>query len=207
MPSPESPAPRRHTGAIDRLPAAAWIMLAVVAIGFGGWLGGALDGGGAEPDRSPAAEAARWRVPDAGARTSLAAYAVQDEAGQRVPLAPAGEPAVVMVSSESCSVCAETFDLLANEAGAGALPRLRVVTLEGAAAGARMLAQHGLSGVWHAGPADGAGRTLLTFQFPGTPTFLLLDEHGHVRAAMPGFPGRERFAPWVAVMRGVRDSL
>jgi hypothetical protein len=87
------------------------------------------------------------------------------------------------------------------------LPRLRIVTLEGATAGAPMLARHGLASAWHAGPTDGRGQTLLTFQYPGTPTFLLVDERGEVRAALPGYPGEERFAQWYAVMAGERDKL
>jgi hypothetical protein len=56
-------------------------------------------------------------------------------------------------------------------------------------------------------PADGSGQTLLTFQFPGTPTFLLLDGDGAVRAALPGYPGREAFAPWFRVITGERATL
>ena len=81
------------------------------------------------------------------------------------------------------------------------------MTLEGADGGTQMLTAAGLEGVWHAGPADGAGATLLTFQFPGTPTFLLLDADGRVTAAMPGYPGREAFSPWFRVITGQASTL
>lgn len=179
------------------------MVLAVVAIGGGAWLGRALDGGGG----SRAAHRTPWQVADAGTRTDLSDYMVRASDGRRVALAAEGQPTVVMVSSLTCPVCKESLRDFAARADAAGLPRLRMVTLEGAAAGDAMLQAAGLTGVWHAGPADHAGATLLTFQFPGTPTFLLLDATGRVRAAMPGYPGREAFAPWLAVITGERDEL
>lgn len=127
--------------------------------------------------------------------------------GARVPLAAEGVPTVVMVSSLTCAVCHSALRDFATQADAAGLPRLRMVTLEGAAAGDEMLLNTGLPGIWHAGPADHAGGTLLTFQFPGTPTFLLLDATGKVRAAMPGYPGKEVFQPWFRVMTGEAETL
>ena len=187
--------------ALDRLPPWGWALLALVATAASFRLGLGLEGGDGAAARDGAAATA-----GAEARGSLRGYRVRLEDGRLVSLAPEGEPAVVMVSSVSCAVCAEAMRDFGRQAGDRPLPRLRVVTLEGAALGAPMLARHGLA-AWHAGPADGSGQTLLTFQFPGTPTFLLLDEAGAVRAALPGYPGRERFAPWFRVITGERSSL
>ncbi|MHB1225019.1 MAG: TlpA family protein disulfide reductase, partial [Gemmatimonadaceae bacterium] len=192
-----------HDRARSPLPGWAWALLAVAAVAGGAWLGTALDGG-----RNPAAAERRpWQVTDVGARSDLSSYTVRTASGELVRLAADGTPTVVMVSSQSCAVCKESLRDFADQADASGLPRLRMVTLEGAAAGDAMLSTAGLTGLWHAGPADHAGGTLLTFQFPGTPTFLLLDGTGRVRAAMPGYPGRESFAPWFAVITGERDEL
>lgn len=186
------------------LPGWGWLLLALAAVAGGAWLGRALEG---DSGRRAAADRPPWHVADAGARSDLSAYMVRAPDGARVPLAAAGEPTVVMVSSLYCAVCKESLRDFAARADAEGLPRLRMVTLEGPDAGERMLAEAGLAGLWHAGPADHAGGTLLTFQFPGTPTFLLLDAKGRVRAAMPGYPGREAFAPWLRVITGESDTL
>ena len=183
----------------DRVPAWGWALVAVLATAASFRLGLGLDDARSAADDAPAAIGA-------DDRGSLAGYRVRLGDGSLVPLAAAGEPTVVMVSSVSCGVCAEAMRDLARQSAGRELPRLRVVTLEGAGVGAAMLERHGLA-AWHAGPADGSGATLLTFQFPGTPTFLLLDETGRVRAALPGYPGRERFAPWYRVITGDSREL
>lgn len=197
-----APHPDRSSDPRRPLPGWAWALLAVGAVALGGWLGGALDGGA----RS-AAERDPWHVADVGARSDMSRYMVLTEAGERVPLAAAGEPTVVMVSSVSCAVCRSALRDMAARFPAAELRHLRMVTLEGAEGGTAMLRTAGLDGLWHAGPADGAGATLLTFQFPGTPTFLLLDEEGRVRAAMPGYPGRETFEPWLDIITGRSTTL
>lgn len=201
-PTPPPDAGRAAAEPRPALPGLGWALLAVVAVVGGAWLGTALDGGrGSSTPRQP------WQVADGGARSDLSGYTVRTADGDLVPLAARGEPTVVMVSSLSCAVCKESLRDFAAQTDAAGLPRLRMVTLEGAAAGDGMLLAAGLTGLWHAGPANHAGGTLLTFQFPGTPTFLLLDGTGRVRAAMPGYPGRESFAPWFAVITGERDEL
>jgi len=186
--------------ALDRVPTWAWVVLAVLAATATFRLGLGLDDGARAATDDGAA------VATADARGSLRGYRVRLADGRLAQLAPEGEPAVVMVSSVSCAVCAEAMRDFGRQAAGRPLPRLRVVTLEGTALGAPMLARHGLA-PWHAGPADGSGQTLLTFQFPGTPTFLLLDGDGVVRAALPGYPGREAFAPWYRVITGERTTL
>lgn len=199
MPSSDPiPTPPPPIGLLDRVPAWAWIMVAVVVaiVAFRAGLG-------LEAEQPTVAAASTG----GGVRGSLRDYRVRDAAGTLLPLAPAGEPAVVMVSSVTCTYCAEAMRDFARLADGRPIPRLRVVTLEGADKGAPMLDRNGIGDVWHAGPADGSGQTLLTFQFPGTPTFLLVDEEGGVRAALSGYPGRERIGPWFRVMLGERDAL
>lgn len=155
----------------------------------------------------PADDAAGGRLAVSTQRGSVAALRVRLADGRDVPITPTAGSAVVMVSSVTCTFCDEALRDFARMAAGRPLPGLRIVTLEGAAAGAPMLARHGLHDVWQAGPAsDGAG-ALLTFQFPGTPTFLLVDTTGTVRAALPGYPGREAIRPWFRVMTGAADRL
>lgn len=188
----------RLAAQLDRVPRSAWLVLGAGAIAAGFAAGLRL-----ERDSWVAAPA-----PIAAAATgSLRGYDVRLADGSVVPLAPPGEATVVMVSSLTCGYCASAMRDFARLAEGRPLPRLRIVTLEGAADGARMIAQHGLAGTWHAGPADGSGELLLTFQFPGTPTFLLVDEGGAVRAALPGYPGAAAIDPWFRVMTGERSSL
>lgn len=185
---------------LDRVPTWGWLVVAVLAVGASFRLGLGLERGPAPEPTVPAADAGTPRG------NGLARYRVRLADGSLVPLAP-GTPAVVMVTSTSCGTCASAMRDFARQMPPGGLPALRIVTLEGAEAGRAMLARSGLRNVWHAGPADGSGQTLLTFQFPGTPTFLLLDAEGHVRAALPGYPGSERFAPWFRVMAGEASTI
>jgi hypothetical protein len=138
---------------------------------------------------------------------SVEGLTVRTVDGRVLPLADSAGPVVVMVSSESCGYCAVSMRDLAAMSDGGPLPRLRVVSLEGAAGGARMAAEHGLHDVLVVGPGDNTTRTMFTFQFPGTPTFLLVEPDGRVRAAMPGYPGREGLTPWYRVMSGARTAL
>ena len=180
---------------LDRIPGWGWLLLTVVALVASFRLG--------LGERS--AEDAIPRVAAADANGSLAGYRVRLETDSLVPIVPAEAPAVVMVSSVTCGVCAETMRDLANDGRP--LPALRIVTLEGAALGHAMARRNGLRSTWHAGPADGSGATLLTFQYPGTPTFLLVEPDGRVRRALVGYPGREAFRPWVRVMAGETTTL
>ena len=187
-----------RAGALDRVPGWGWAAIAVVVALLAFRLGLGLDA-----DTAPVPGGA----PVEGTKGSLAGYEVQTADGATTELAASGEPTVVMVSSVSCTFCEEAMGEFARQADGRPLPRLRIVTLEGADRGHPMLRRNRLDGVWHAGPVDGAGTTLLTFQFPGTPTFLLLDGDGRVTAAMPGYPGAERIRPWVEVMLGERDGI
>jgi hypothetical protein len=142
-----------------------------------------------------------------GAAGSVATLSARTTSGQVVPLAPEGGPSVVMVSSESCGSCLASMRDLAALGGGRPLPRLRVLSLEGAAGGERMVTRQGLMGVEVVGPVDGAMQAVLSLQLSGTPTFLLVDGGGRVRASLLGYPGREGLAPWLRVMTGERRSL
>ena len=137
---------------------------------------------------------------------SLGGVQLKDTAGVTVPIVVPGEPAIVMVNSITCVWCeAALRDFAAAEPGR-TLVRLRVVTLEGAAPGARMLAHAGVRPGVSSGPSDESARTLLSLQFPGTPVFVAVDSASHVIASLPGYPGREAMASWLAVMLGKRAA-
>lgn len=180
---------------LDRIPGWGWLVIVGVALVVSFRLG--------LGDRLP--QDAIPRIAAADAEGSLAGYRVRLETDSLVSIVPTERPAVVMVSSVTCGVCAETMREMASDGRA--LPGLRIVTLEGAAFGREMARRNGLRDVWHAGPADGSGATLLTFQYPGTPTFLLVEPDGRVRRALVGYPGRDAFTPWLRVMAGETTTL
>ena len=105
-----------------------------------------------------------------------------------------------MVSSVTCGYCDRSMRDLAAMAGGRALPRLRVVTLEGAREGAAMLRRTGVTGAFSGGPAGSAEQVLLTFRIPGTPVFAVLDSAGRVTRVVPGYPGREGLRGMFEVM-------
>jgi hypothetical protein len=178
-------------------------VLLVLAVGGGLWLGlrqaRAVDG-------VPAGDA-RAATMAFGPGAGVAALTVRTVDGRVTPLASLGEPAVVMVVSQSCGVCKEALRDFGRMASGRPLPRLWLVTLEGAALGAAMADSAGVRGAVLAGPAVPAAEALFTFQIQGTPTFLALDAGGRVRRVFPGYPGREVMAPWVELMAGTRDAL
>jgi hypothetical protein len=137
---------------------------------------------------------------------AVAGLEVRGVDGRAVPAVPAGEPAVVMVSSVTCGYCKIALSDLAEMADGRPLPRLRVVTLEGAREGAAMLERHGVRGAFSAGPAGSAEQVLLTFRIPGTPVFAAVDAAGRVTRVVPGYPGREGLAALYRVMVGEAPS-
>lgn len=177
--------------------AAAYALLLGAAL----WLGLRLG-----EDRRDDASAARAATLDAGAGAGIATLSVRATDGRVLRLAAAGEPTVVMVISETCGVCKEALGDFGETAAGRPLPRLRVVTLEGADRGAPMVRAAGVRGALVAGPVSPAAEALFTFQIRGTPTFLALDAGGRVRRVVPGYPGRDAFAPWIDVMLGERDA-
>ncbi len=156
-----------------------------------------------ESRRAPAPELAR--TGEAPRAMKVDALSLRDTLGARVDLARAGVPQVVMISSTTCGVCRRAFaDFRALQAAGTAMPRLVVVTIEGADSGAVELRAVRVTPGAVLGPADEGARTTLAFQFPGTPVFLALDSSARVVASLPGYPGREAMATWVDVMAARR---
>jgi hypothetical protein len=203
MTRPDLPAePSRLRAAVHRLPWREGGLLAL-AVGGGLWLGLRQSRGIDEGAAGDARAATRAFGPGAG----VAALTVRTTDGRITPLARLGEPAVVMVVSQSCGVCKEALRDFGRMAAGRPLPRLWLVTLEGAALGTAMTDSAGVRGAILAGPVVPAAEALFTFQIQGTPTFLALDAEGRVRRVFPGYPGREVMAPWVELMTGARDAL
>jgi len=69
-----------------------------------------------------------------------------------------------------------------------------------------MLAKEHITGAQLIGPAAGRDQVMLTFRYPGTPTFLAVDKNGRVVGTMPGYPMREVLKTWYAVMVGDADT-
>lgn len=192
----ERPTGRRGLGPLAA-PAAA---VAVVAGAL--WLGARQDRAAGDD-----ADAARAATAAFGPGAGVAALTVRTAEGRVTPLAALGEPVVVMVVSTTCPVCEEALADFGRQRAGRPLPRLWVVTLEGASLGPAMTRAAGVTGAVHAGPVSPAAEALFTFQIAGTPTFLALDARGRVTRVLPGYPGREAMAPWLRVMAGEAAGL
>jgi hypothetical protein len=142
----------------------------------------------------------------ANSTEGLGAFPVRDVNGNTVPIVNAGEPAIVMINSRTCGYCKQALRDLGAYAKGRPVPGLRMLTLEGAADGAPMLAAAGITGATPLGPATSQSQVLLTFRYRGTPTFVAVDAQGHIRGTMPGYPGAQQLAPWFDVMLGDRAA-
>ncbi|MDQ8173810.1 MAG: hypothetical protein P3B76_14105 [Gemmatimonadota bacterium] len=125
--------------------------------------------------------------------------------GRVTPLHTLGEPTILMISSRTCSWCKRALKDLGGMAGGRPLPRLTLLTLEGAEEGLPMLAQEQLTGARLRGPASDADRQRITARFPGTPTFVAIDRRGRVVRTLPGYPIPDELRHWYAVMVGEQD--
>ena len=125
--------------------------------------------------------------------------------GQVVPLHTKGEPAILMISSRTCPWCKRALKDLGVMAAGRPLPRLKLLTLEGAGEGVAMLAKERLTGAQLIGPAGDADRQRLTARYRGTPTFVAIDRNGRVVRTLPGYPIAEELKHWFAVMVGDQD--
>lgn len=156
-------------------------------------------------ERSPAPGSVDTvRAPAEGpdAVTAVGVANVKTVDGQVVPLLTKGEPAIIMISSEVCEWCKQTFDDLRVMAAGRSLSRLKVLTLEGAAEGAPMIKGAGLNGVQLIGPVDGQSMVSLTFRFQGTPTFFAVDSNGRVARVLPGYQQKDVLLRLFNVMVG-----
>ncbi len=143
-------------------------------------------------------------APTAG--QALGTFKVRDLKGHLVPLVTKGEPAIVMVSSVTCSWCKRALKDLGEMSAGRPLPRLKFLTLEGAVEGVAMLAKEHISGAQLIGPAGSSDQVLLTFRYPGTPTFVAIDRNGRVVKTMPGYPIRAEMQHWFSVMVGDAET-
>ena len=140
------------------------------------------------------------------AEQALGAFKVRNLQDKVIPLVTKGQPAIIMVSSVTCSWCKRTLKDLGEMAGGRPLPHLKFLTLEGAAEGIPMLAKEKLTGAELIGPVGSADQVLLTFRYPGTPTFVAVDRNGRVVKTMPGYPIRQELEHWFAVMVGDAET-
>lgn len=127
---------------------------------------------------------------------------LKDVNGNVVPLINAGEPAIIMISSLTCSWCKRTLSDLRELSNGRPMPRLRLITLEGADEGIPMVQLEKLNGIQLLGPVDDQAKVALTFRYQGTPTFIAVDSKGRMVQMMPGYPMREVLKTWYSVMVG-----
>lgn len=170
-----------------------------LALGFGAWQEhrrGGMDGG--------AAADARALTLTAGPGAGVVALPTRAADGRPVTLTQLGAPAVVMVVSTTCGVCKEALADFGRTAAGHALPRLYLLTLEGAGEGPAIAARAGVRGAEYVGPATAATAVYFTTAIAGTPTFVALDAAGHATRVLPGYPGLEAMRGWLAVMEGTR---
>lgn len=152
-----------------------------------------------------AGERAPSIVNGATAEEAIGAFKVRDLDGNVIPIVTAGEPSIVMVNSTTCGWCKRALRDIGELANGRPVPRLKVLTLEGAKFGIPMLSQENIVGAQLIGPAGNSDQVLLTFRYPGTPTFVAIDRDGRVARTMPGYPIREEMKHWFAVMVGDAD--
>ncbi len=136
------------------------------------------------------------------AEQAIGAFRVRNLAGKVVPLITKGEPVILMISSRTCGWCKRALKDLGELSAGRPLPRLKMLTLEGAADGIPMLAKENIVGAQLVGPFGSSDQVLLTFRYRGTPTFIAIDRNGRVVQTMPGYPMREVMKQWYAVMVG-----
>lgn len=139
------------------------------------------------------------------AEQAIGTFKVTALNGKVIPLHVKGEPAILMISSRTCSWCKRALKDLGVMSAGRPLPRLKLLTLEGAGEGVAMLAKEKLTGAQLIGPAGSSDQVLLTFRYPGTPTFVAIDRNGRVVRTLPGYPIPEEMKHWYAVMVGDQD--
>ncbi|HYW33270.1 MAG TPA: hypothetical protein VE869_17340 [Gemmatimonas sp.] len=140
------------------------------------------------------------------AAESVGAFRVRTVDNAIAPLAVPGKATIVMISSLTCGWCKRALADLGEMSAGRPLPNLTLLTLEGAADGLPMLQKEGITGARLVGPAGGNETVMLTFRYPGTPTFVAIDRNGRVVRTMPGYPIREEMKHWYAVMVGDQET-
>lgn len=178
-------------------PAGAALLAVVVTAGL--WLG---TRGTSVGDDVGAARAATLM---GGAGAGVVALPVRTLSDSVVSLTAGGRPTVVMISSETCTFCKTALREMGRVTDGRPLDGLRVVTLEGAAAGLPMVQAAHVGGATLAGPASAAAAVHWTFQIQGTPTFVALDAQGRVTKTMVGYLGAGELRTWIDVALGTRE--
>ena len=140
------------------------------------------------------------------AAQSIGAFQVRTVRNTLESLAVPNTPTIVMVSSRTCGWCKRALADLGEMSKGRPLKNLTLLTLEGASEGQPMVDKEHIVGARLVGPAGGSDQVLLTFRFPGTPTFVAIDRNGRVVKTMPGYPIREEMKHWYAVMVGDQDT-
>lgn len=140
------------------------------------------------------------------AQQQLGVSTVRDLKGRTVPLLADKAPVIIMVNSRTCPWCKKSLRDIGQIAAGQPLPRLTVLTLEGAAYGKPMLESENIVGARLVGPAGSAADLQATLRQAGTPVFIAVDSTGRVLATMPGYPIYEEMKRWVAVMSGAASS-
>jgi len=140
------------------------------------------------------------------AAEAMGAFSVRTLQNTVEAVAVSGRPTIVMVSSQTCGWCKRALADLGEMAGGRPLTNLTLLTLEGASVGTPMVEKESIVGARLVGPAGSSDQVLLTFRYPGTPTFVAIDRNGRVVKTMPGYPIREEMRHWFAVMVGDQDT-
>jgi hypothetical protein len=130
--------------------------------------------------------------------TSLAGVEVVDAAGRSQPIVPDG--GVVMVIASTCPHCHAVLARLAEVAGGEALPRLRVITLDGARRGQLLLDSLHIRAV-ALGPAGEAKALVERLGVSGTPSLFHADAAGKVRERTVGELSEVETRAWAAWAR------
>ena len=140
------------------------------------------------------------------ASQAIGAFQVRNANDALTTLAVRNTPTIVMVSSRTCGWCKRALADLGEFSNGRPLPNLTILTLEGANEGRPMVDQWKVFGARLVGPAGSADQVLLTFRYPGTPTFVAIDRNGRVVRTMPGYPSRAELRRWYAVMAGDQET-
>ena len=145
-------------------PLGAALLAAVLGVGL--WLGTRASSSAA--DDQSGATVARGATLAEGADAGVVALRARTLDGKVLPLDSVREPTVVMISSETCQYCKASLREMARVAAGRPLGRLRLLTLEGAAAGVPMVRAAGVTGATLAGPVTPAAEAPFTFRTRGT---------------------------------------
>ena len=129
------------------------------------------------------------------AEQALGAFRVRNLAGKSEPLITKGQPVILMVSSRTCTWCKRALKDLGELSAGRPLPRLKVITLEGAAEGVAMLAKEGITGAQLVGPVGGADQRDVDAKEPSVAATLHIlastTARARERTGQPEFPEME----------------